>query len=60
MKKLSGTLDAWNTSRFEETLKHELESMGIDGLPLQRGMLQGSMPAEGGLGVMLLRARETD
>lgn len=42
MIRLSQTLNAWNTPMFRETLKHEIESLDPDLLPLQEGLSRSS------------------
>ena len=39
---LSHVLQAWDTPAFSETLKAEIEQMGVETLPLQQGLSQSS------------------
>lgn len=40
--RLISTLNAWGTSTFETTLKHELEQVDVHLLPLQQALTQSS------------------
>lgn len=42
MPTFTKSLHAWQTPAFEETLRTELEALGVDQLPLQAGLRQGS------------------
>jgi hypothetical protein len=43
MTLLHASLQAWNTAAFAETLAQEVTQLGIDVLPLQEGLSQGSV-----------------
>ena len=42
MLSLEKTLAAWQTSDFEDVFKREVEQLGVEDLPLQQGLSQGS------------------
>jgi hypothetical protein len=51
MAQLIKALNAWNTSAFKETLKHEIEHLDVNTLPLQQGLSQGNYASDANLGV---------
>jgi hypothetical protein len=42
MIRLTKALSAWGTPQFQDVLKQELEQLGADDLPLQRGLSSGN------------------
>lgn len=53
------SLAAWGTPAFEDVLKEELRSLGAAVLPLQQGLVHGSVGNDADLGATLLRAEDT-
>ena len=43
MPELLHSLQAWNTNRFAQTLKDELEHLPAGTLPLEKGVAQGGL-----------------
>ena len=54
MARLLNALNAWNTSAFKETLKREIEQLGVNSLPLQQGLTQGNYASDANLGVIVM------
>ena len=54
MTQLIKALSAWSTPMFNETLKHEIEHMDVESLPLQQGLSQGSYTSGANRGVIVL------
>jgi hypothetical protein len=54
MAQLIKALHAWNTSAFKETLKHEIEHLDVNTLPLQQGLSQGNYASDANLGVIVM------
>lgn len=54
MIRLPDSLDAWNTTDFKRTLKHELECIGPAGLPLQQGLSRSSYALDEPVTVVVL------
>jgi hypothetical protein len=50
--------DAWKTNQFNGTLKHELEAVDSDSLPLQQSLTQGSCVSDEPFRVMVIQSRE--
>ena len=46
MLSLEKTLAAWQTPDFEAAFKREVEQPGVEDLPLQQGLSQGSYASE--------------
>ena len=44
MPKLTDSLRDWNSERFAQTLKREVEALGVDDLPLIWGISHGGVP----------------
>ena len=58
MTQFLNALSAWNTSTFNETLKHEIEQMNADSLPLQLGLSQGNYTNGANLGVIVMNVSD--
>lgn len=58
MTQFVNALNAWNTSTFNETLKHEIEHMDADTLPLQQGLSQGNYTNGANLGVIVMNVSD--
>jgi len=56
---LRNVVDAWKTPEFNDILKTELEKMGVDELPLQRGLSFSNIALDTDLKVILLSSAET-
>ena len=54
MIRLDKTLAAWQTSDFEDAFKGEVEQLGVDELPLQQGLSQGSYASDENLRVIVI------
>ena len=55
MLSLEKTLAAWQTSDFEAAFKREVEQLGVEELPLQQGLSQGSYASDEHLKVIVIR-----
>ena len=55
---LGKTLAAWQTPDFEDAFKHEAELLGVDELPLQQGLSQGSYASDERLKVVVIRVSD--
>ncbi len=55
---LTASLDAWGTTAFETTLKHELEQMDVSLLPLQQALTQSSYTSGEKRSVRLIRVTD--
>jgi len=55
---LPQTLATWNTDRFGETFKREVEQLNASLLPLQQGLARTSSVADEPFGVMLIGAAD--
>ena len=55
---LEKTLTAWQTPDFEAAFKCEVEQLGVDELPLQQGLTQGSYASDEHLKVIVIRASD--
>lgn len=51
---LSKTRDAWQSNHFKETLKHELEAVDANKLPLQQGLKLSSIVSDEPFNVMVM------
>jgi len=51
---LEKTLAAWQTPDFEDAFKHEVEQLGVEELPLQQGLSQGSYASDEHLKVIVI------
>lgn len=58
MSYLHASLQAWNTPAFTEILAQEIAQLGIDALPLQAGLSQGSMALDDNLVAIIISASE--
>jgi hypothetical protein len=58
MLSLGKTLAAWLTPDFEDAFKHEAELLGVDELPLQQGLSQGSYASDERLKVVVIRVSD--
>ena len=58
MLSLEKTLAAWQTSDFEDVFKHEVEQLGVEDLPLQQGLSQGSYASDEHLKVIVIRVSD--
>ncbi|MEO6974928.1 MAG: hypothetical protein ABI144_03500 [Gallionella sp.] len=60
MIRLDQSLRAWGEANFKATLKHEIEALGADRLPLQQGLSSSSYVAESPITVMIQHVAETE
>ena len=51
---LEKTVAAWQTPAFEEAFKSEVEQLGMDQLPLQQALSQGSYASDKNLKVLVI------
>jgi hypothetical protein len=58
MIRLTKTLNAWGTPRFEGTLKAEVEQINADQLPLQQGLSTSSHVTDSQHQVMVIRVAD--
>ena len=58
MMKLSNSLNAWGTPGYVEVLKRDVQSLPIDALPLQQGLVHGSYVIEEPRDVMVISSIE--
>ena len=58
MVQLFKTLNAWETPVFNETLKHEIEHLDVESLPLQQALSQGSYTSGANLGVIVMNVSD--
>ena len=58
MLSLGKTLAAWQTSDFEDVFKREVEQLGVEDLPLQQGLSQGSYASDEHLKVIVIRVSD--
>jgi hypothetical protein len=56
MMRLEKTVAAWQTADFEEAFKCEVEQLGVEQLPLQQALSQGSYASDKHLKVLLINA----
>lgn len=56
---LPESLAAWNSPRFQEVLKQELEQLGPRALPLQQGLSASSYAVDEQFQVMVISATES-
>jgi hypothetical protein len=56
---LPKTRDAWNSPRFDQTLKGELEAINAAHLPLQQGLTLSSMVSSEPFSVIVIDSGET-
>jgi hypothetical protein len=59
MIRLPATLQAWGSTAFETILCQEVAALGIDELPLQQGLTQGSHALDDRLHIIHLSSRVT-
>ena len=59
MIKLINALQAWRTPEFENILKHEIQNLDAELLPLQAGLSQSSYVGDAAISVVILRVTET-
>ncbi|MEW8624132.1 MAG: hypothetical protein AB2551_00095 [Candidatus Thiodiazotropha sp.] len=55
---LPNSRDAWKTHQFNETLKHELERVDSDSLPLQQSLALSSCVSDEPFRVMVIQSHE--
>lgn len=60
MIKLIKTLKAWKTAYFENTLKMEIEQMGVKQLPLQQGLTSSSYALDNNIKAVIIKVTEGD
>ena len=53
---LEKSLSAWNTNEFDEVFKSEVGQLGMEQLPLQRALTQGSYASDKDLKVLVIKA----
>jgi len=58
MLSLEKTLAAWQTPDFEDAFKREVEQLGVEELPLQQGLSQGSYASDERLKVVVIRVSD--
>jgi hypothetical protein len=58
MLSLEKTLAAWQTPDFEDVFKREVEQLGVEELPLQQGLSQGSYASDEHLKVVVIRVSD--
>jgi len=58
--KLANSLDAWNSTAFDQVLKDEIEGLEIHLLPLHQSMVHGSHLAGDDFTVTILTCAESD
>jgi len=58
MIRLTGTLNAWGTPDFNDTLKKEIEQIDAAQLPLQQGLSTGSYAIDDKINVMIISVSE--
>lgn len=56
MMRLEKTVAAWQTADFEEVFKSEVEQLGVEQLPLQQALSQGSYASDRHLKVLVINA----
>ncbi|HEY5601552.1 MAG TPA: hypothetical protein VIM41_00425 [Gammaproteobacteria bacterium] len=59
MLRLQDSLAAWGTPAFNDTLKTELEQLGIEQLPLQQGMSTSNYALDDKIEVMIIEVSES-
>ncbi|MDR3392679.1 MAG: hypothetical protein P4L77_13190 [Sulfuriferula sp.] len=55
---LANSLQAWGTPEFNRVLKHEIEQLNADQLPLQQGLSVGSYALDGKLQTVIFDASQ--
>jgi len=55
MMRLEKTVAAWQTPAFEEAFKREVAQLGIERLPLQQALSQGSYASDKDLKVLVIK-----
>ncbi len=58
MPRLIGSVRAWGTPGFRDTLRGEIEALGAAGLPLQQGLTKGSYAVDRDLQASILGVDE--
>lgn len=58
MIRLKQTLAAWDTPAFETAFRYEAAQLGVEQLPLQQGLSQGSYASDKHLKVSVIRASD--
>ena len=51
---LDKSVSAWNTNEFNDVFKREVEQLGVEDLPLQQGLSQGSYASDENLRVIVI------
>ena len=54
MMRLEKTVAAWQTPAFEEVFKAEVGKLGMEQLPLQQALSQGSYASDENLGILVM------
>ncbi len=57
--RLPKSAQAWRTPDFSQTLKRELEALGLDELPLQQGLSASSVALDDWMQAIILSSKET-
>lgn len=60
MVRLPASARAWDSADFETILKQEVRALGLEYLPLQKGLQSGSVALDRNLDVMVLDRRHGD
>ena len=60
MIRLDKSLQAWDKSNFTDILKEEVSQLGIDQLPLQKGLTIGNYVSDAPIAVCINRVTEMD
>jgi len=58
MVHLDKSAQAWNSNDFESVLKMEVKALGLDHLPLQKGLSSSSVALDHNLQLVVLRTQE--
>ena len=60
MINLIKSAQAWNSSGFEVVLKNEVKALGLDHLPLQKGLSSSSVALDHNLQLIMLQVHESN
>lgn len=60
MVSLVKSTQAWNSGDFESVLKSEVKALGLDHLPLQKGLSSSSIALDDNLDLTVLRVHESN
>jgi hypothetical protein len=58
MTTLPNSLRDWNSARFTDTLKQEIENLPTGTLPLTQGLIQGGVPDDSNITVTVLSMQD--